>query len=177
MTLWRLFRKPSAPARTPRDSWWAEADRIAAAPDAAAVDALEQTRDGTETDPDTSDLEEEMVFGLRQLVAIADRPQLPTVVTQHRVIGADICHMVTPVTIPGDAGAAAMLFLTATRCLTVGPRTETIAWHRVRRVTRVGRRVVIDGGGDCAVDLLCNTFGDALTVAHLAGRLAKTSGS
>jgi hypothetical protein len=177
---WRRFRKTSGD--TTDDAWWRRADEVSAAPDAAAVDALEEAiADDDHHHAISADAERqrEMIDGLREVLVVASSVDLPVVATQHRVIGQDTCHLVAPVTLVAEAAAPGKLFVTSARLLFAGGRVIAWPWHRVQRVTRQGRDLVVAGttvnGGP--LHLQCNTYGDALLAAHLAARLRGESAS
>lgn len=170
--IWRVFRRASPKLQT--DSWWRDAEQAAAAPSAAALDALHARVAPAGADLDEAERQEEMVDGLRQMLAVAETRDLPVVVTQHRVIGADACYFVAPVSLAGDVAAPGKLFLTADRLIFASGKVHAWPWHRVQDIERAGRllAVVLLGGGEAA-RLQCNTYGDALVVWHLAGRLRR----
>jgi hypothetical protein len=115
-----------------------------------------------------------MLDGLRQLLAVAATTELPTVVTQHRVIGADACYFVAPVSLAGDVAVPGKLFLTADRLIFASGKVQAWPWHRVHDVVRDGRSVgVLLNGGSEGARWQCNSYGDALVIWHLAGRLRK----
>ena len=91
----RMFRRllgRRAPAQPDTSSWWGEANALAASPDAARLEALKaQIADATKN-PDTAELQEEMIDGLERLLAMAAERALPVIETQHRVIGSEVCH-------------------------------------------------------------------------------------
>jgi hypothetical protein len=170
--IWRVFKKsPSLPSN---DSWWRDAERTAESPHRTAIDDLAARITAHEHDPDEAERQEEMIEGLRQLELIAAAEVLPVVVTQHRVIGADRCHFVTPVSLTGDVSTPGKLFLTGERLIFAGPRVSGWPWHRVRDFARTGRHLVVVGNdGAEAMQLQCNTYGDALVIVHLAKRLKR----
>jgi hypothetical protein len=153
-------------------SWWQDADRLAERPDAHAIDAL-CDRLAPDTPLDEAEQQEEMLDGLRALAALASLDALPVVETQHRVIGGDRCHLMTPATLAADQAVPGKVFLTERRLLFAGGRARTWAWHRVRTIARTARAVslVVAGPSDL-VTLHCNTLGDAVTIAFLARRLS-----
>ncbi len=169
---WRAFRK--SPARPHLDAWWRDAETAAESLRADTVDVLANRRTLADDDPDEAERQEEMIDGLRQLGAMAAQQTLPVVVSQHRVIGADQCHFVTPVSLGGDVSAPGKLFVTADRLVFAGARVHTWPWHRIQDVTRAERRllVVMTGGAD-GVQLQCNSYGDALIVRYLIARLRR----
>lgn len=168
--IWRVFRRsPSAPA--PEAAWWRDADALADAPDAAAIAALRDQAPGGASLDDVEQ-REEMIEGLEQLAALAAAATLPSVDTQHRVIGADTCHLMTPATLAGEQPVPGKVFVTDRRLVFAGGRARSWAWHRVRDARRDGRVVTLILAGPAeAVSLHCNTYGDAIVIRHLARRL------
>ena len=162
--IWRVFRKSRTSAT--EAAWWQQADAVAEAPTAEAVAGLERGVASPAVAPDEAERQDEMLGGLRDLVAVGSAGDLPLIATQHRVIGADRCHFIAPVSLGADAGAAGKLFLTSTRLVFVSGRPAAWPWHRVRRVARAGRDLCIVVAGEPEpVILRCNTYGEAL-VAH-----------
>ena len=173
--IWRVFRRSPASAAT-NASWWEAADRLAETPDAAALTGLRaMTR--ADLPPDEVEQQEEMLDGLEALVTLASSNGLPRLDTQHRVIGADACHLMTPATLAAEHAVPGKLFLTDRRLVFAGGHARTWAWHRVRDVARKGRavHVVVIGPAELVV-LQCNSFGDAMIVRHLARRLTTRPG-
>jgi hypothetical protein len=170
--IWRVFRRASPKPQT--DSWWRDAEQAAAAPTAAALDALSARVVPVTQDLDEGERQEEMIDGLRQMLTVAETRDLPVVVTQHRVIGADACYFVAPVSLAGDVAAPGKLFITADRLIFSSGKVQAWPWHRVQDVARAGRllAVVLNGSAEGA-RLHCNTYGDALVVWHLAQRLRR----
>jgi hypothetical protein len=170
--IWRVFRRASPKPQT--DSWWRDAEQAAAAPTAAALDALHARVTHASDDLDEAERQEEMIDGLRQMLTVAETPDLPVIVTQHRVIGADRCYFVAPVSLAGDVAAPGKLFLTADRLIFSSGKVQAWPWHRIQEVARAGRvlSVVLTGGAE-GVRVQCNTYGDALVVWHLVGRVGK----
>ncbi|MFI5178276.1 MAG: hypothetical protein ACHQO8_06925 [Vicinamibacterales bacterium] len=121
--------------------------------------------------PDEAERQEEMIDGLAQVLGVVAAPALPVVVTQHRVIGTDVCHFVAPVSLTGNVSVPGKLFLTAERRIFAGGRVQAWPWHRVHDVIRAGRvlAVVLTGGTE-GLRAQCNTYGDALVARHVAGR-------
>ncbi len=170
--IWRVFKKSSS--LPSNDSWWRDAEGVAESPAHSAIDDLAARATPHRDDPDEAERQEEMIDGLRQLELLATAAALPTVVTQHRVIGADRCHFVTPVSLTGDVSTPGKLFLTGERLIFAGARVSAWPWHRVRDIVRSGRHLVVVGNdGADAMQLQCNTYGDALVIGHLARRLKK----
>jgi len=170
--IWRVFRK-SHPS-TPDAAWWRRAEDAAATPTPEAIDALARDLAASAAPPDEAERQDEMLGGLRDLAALAAAAALPIVATQHRVIGADTCHLIAPVSLGADAGAAGKLFLTSTRLVFVSGRPTAWPWHRVRKVTRTGRDLIVIAAGEQeAVLLRCNTYGEALVGHFLIQTLTK----
>jgi hypothetical protein len=101
--VWRPFRK-SSPAASADEAWWRDASGVADAPTSAAIDALEQRSTIDRSEDVDADRQREMIAGLRQLAEVALAPDLPTMATQHRVIGADACHFIAPASRVAGAG-------------------------------------------------------------------------
>ena len=170
--IWRWFSKTRA-ADAQASAWWAAADAMAERPDAHALAALEAQ--ATADSVDETEQREEMLDGLRQLLELAAAGQTPVLETQHRVIGADVCHFVAPVTLVQDIGMPGKLFLTSNRLVFAGGRVQAWPWHRLRDMTRRGRDLFITlTGGPIVVRLQCNTYGDAMTARHIATRLTRS---
>ena len=112
-----------------------------------------------------------MVDGLTALAALWNQA-LPVLTTQHRVIGADTCHMVAPACLVGLTDQPGKVLLTSQRLIHVGAGVRAWPWHRIGGVDRADRAldVTILGSTD-TVNLICNTYGDAMTAAYLARRL------
>jgi len=170
--IWRVFKKPSPAPDT--QTWWRDAERTADAPAASSIDDLQTRATRAADDLDEAERQEEMLDGLRQVLAITAASELPVVVTQHRVIGADRCHFVAPVSLAGEIGAPGKLFVTGDRLVFVAAQVQAWPWHRVRDIVRQGRHiaVVLNGGAD-GLHVQCNTYGDALVIRHLAQRLKR----
>jgi hypothetical protein len=87
------------------------------------------------------------------------------------VIGTDTCHLAAPVTLAGAVPAPGKLFLTSARLIVAAGASHAWPWHRIKGVTRAGRDLVVAGPGD-GMRIMCNNFGDALAIEHLARRLS-----
>ena len=155
--------------------WWRDACAIADAPTEEAIAALEQ-RASFESVED-ADRQREMIAGLRQLAEMAAARDLPIVVTQHRVIGTDMCHFIGPASRVGGTDSSGKLFLTSTRLVLVTGAVAAWAWHRVTSVARMERDVVFTMSGAEPVHVRLNTFGEALVVRQVADRLSSRRAS
>ena len=161
-----------APAQPDTSAWWGEANALAASPDADRLAALKaQIADATKN-PDTAELQEEMIDGLERLLVMAGERALPVIDTQHRVIGNEVCHFIAPVSLIEEVDAAGKLFATAERLVFAAGTVRQWPWHAIPSITRVERDVVIDlRGRPAAARLRTNTYGDALFLVALAERL------
>ena len=111
-----------------------------------------------------------MLAGLDALATLAAEP-LPVLTTQHRVIGADTCHFIMPVTLADGVPAPGKLFVTSARLIVAAGGSRAWPWHRIRSVTRAGRELLVNGAGDATLRIICNNFADALVVEHVARQL------
>lgn len=167
---WDFFRR-RASDDTRAALWWRDADAAALGPTAAALDDL-RPRMAAPDQLDSREREEEMLDALERLLAAAAQwPPLPVVGTQHRVIGADRCHFLAPVSAPDHGDAAGKLFLTSDRVIFAGGASIAWPWHRVRRTHRHDRDLVFEAGESLTLRLRCNTYADAVLAAALARRI------
>ena len=123
------------------------------------------------------EIEREMLDGLEQVSrlhsALATNG-LPVVVTGHRVVGSDVCHFISPVSMPDEASQpSGRLILTNARAIFVGgPNGSALAWHAVGEVAHAGRDLLlVRADRQKLYRFRCNTFADALTAVFLARRL------
>ena len=170
--IWRVFRRHTA--LPPVDAaWWQAACAVETAPTVDAIFALRAQMRPAGATPDEAEQQCEMLDGLEQIAALAGRE--PAVLeTQHRVIGSDLCHLAVPASYVGLTDEPGKLFVTSRRLIHVGGSVRAWPWHRIGGVDRTDRalEVTILGAPD-TVNLLCNTYGDAMTTAHLARRLQR----
>lgn len=167
--IWRVFRKATASPSS--QAWWDAARSAEAAPSSDVLASLRQSLASPTASPDELERQVEMLEGLEHLAALAG--QAPAVVqTQHRVIGSDVCHMVTPACLVGLTDHPGKLFLTSRRLIHVGDGVHAWPWHRIGGVDRTERalEITILGATD-TINLICNTYGDAMAAAYLARRL------
>jgi hypothetical protein len=163
--IWRVFRR--SPSASPSPAWWDAARSAELAPSAGALASLRQS---LATAPDERERQVEMLEGLEQLAALAGAE--PAVIqTQHRVVGTDACHMVAPACLVGITDHPGKLFITSRRLIHVGESVRSWPWHRIGGVERTDRalEITILGAPD-TVNLICNSYGDAMAAAHLARR-------
>ncbi|HYT75463.1 MAG TPA: hypothetical protein VEL79_11985 [Vicinamibacterales bacterium] len=155
---------------------WLDAVR---APDPDRLAALEIALRRAPPLADDLELEEEMLDGLRQLVALKgelDEGRLPRIDTTHRVVGLDLCHFSAPVSMPDDpAQPTGRLLLTSTRAVFAGgTRTPGLPWHAAREVSHDGRDLVlVRAGAEDGYRFRCNSFADALCGAAIARHLVQ----
>ena len=178
---WLRGKSDNGDVRAWREAW----ARAVAALDAGALDTLETTLRRQPPIADDVEIEEEMLEGLRQLLAVErdlGARRLPLVETTHRVVGADRCHFSAPVSVPDDpAQPTGRLLLTSTRAVFAGgARTPALPWHGVREVVQTGRDVIFvlgragDGDGQ---RFRCNSYAEALCGAAIARHLMRQTRS
>ena len=166
----KLFRRSSPSAADL--AWWRDAEQAAGSPSADVVERLRRDLSAAAS-PDERERREEFVDGLDRVLALSTNGGLPQVVTQHRLIGSDVCHFVAPVSLAGQSESSGKLFLTSHRIVFAGHGVQSWPWHRVRGVVRLGRDLAISVAGvPEPVHILCNCYGDALTALHMATDLA-----
>jgi hypothetical protein len=166
----RLFRRSSPPAADL--AWWRDAEEAANSPTAEAIDRLRRELPASAS-PDERERREEFVEGLDRIAALAANGGFPEIVTQHRVIGGDVCHFVAPVSLAGQSESSGKLFLTSRRIVFAGHGVQAWPWHRVRDIARLGRDLAITVAGvPEPVHIQCNSYGDAMTALRMASGLA-----
>ncbi len=177
---WLKKRSNDGEVRAWREAW----TRAVASVDAAAVEPLEQALRKQPPIADDVEVEEEMLEGLRQLIALEralGASQVPIVDTTHRVVGTDRCHFSAPVSVPDDpAQPTGRLLLTSTRAVFAGgARTPALPWHAVREIVQTGRDLifVLGRGDDGGPRFRCNSFAEALSGAAIARHLVRQARS
>ena len=180
MRIFGWLRKRSDEGEAVR-AWHAQWQQATESLDADAVERLQSALRAEPRMADDLEIEEEMLDGLQQLIALEralSGPGLPVVETSHRVVGGDACHFSVPVSMPDDpAQPTGRLLLTSTRMVFAGgARTPGLPWHATRDVVREGRDLIfVRTGGDDGHHVRCNTYADALCGAaiarHLVGRV------
>ena len=168
--IWRVFRK-STPGSSVDAAWWQAACAAEPAPSPAAIAALRERLAPAASAPDEAERQIEMLDGLEQVAAIAGAAPA-AIETQHRAIGADTCHLAVPATYVGLTDEPGKLFVTSKRVIHLGGTVRAWPWHRIGGVDRTERalEITILGAPD-TVNLMCNTYGDAMAAAHLCRRL------
>jgi hypothetical protein len=153
--------------------WRAVWERAIAAPETASVHDLRQALDGVAPGTDV-EVELEMLEALEHLRQLADsaaRGVLPTIETQHRVVGTEPCHFTAPASLPlDDAPSSGRVLATPTRAIFVGAgRTHATPWHSVHQIVRMERDVLLlRADRTPAAHFRFNTYGDAVAAAFLA---------
>ena len=178
---WLRGKSDNGEVRAWREAW----SRAVAALDGGALETLETTLRRQPPIADDIEIEEEMLDGLRQLLAIErdlGAARLPLVETTHRVVGADRCHFSAPVSVPDDpAQPTGRLLLTSTRAVFAGgARTPALPWHAVRDVVQTGRDVIFVLGRAGESDgprFRCNSYAEALCGAAIARHLVRQTRS
>ena len=161
-------------ARAWRDAWAAAVASL----DAAAIGPLEAALRRTPPFADDLEIEEEMLDGLRHLVALAaelEAGRLPIVETTHRVVGRDRCHFSAPVSMPDESTQpSGRLILTNVRAIFAGGgKATTIPWHAVADVLHSERDVIlVRRDRESLHRFRCNVYADALEAVWLARALA-----
>jgi hypothetical protein len=155
---------------------WLEA---AAAPDAAAIDALSASLDGLALPEEEVEIEREMLDGLREVArlrAALAADGLPVVETGHRVVGAETCHFSAPSSMPDDPAqpSGRLIFTRARAIFAGGSRALTLPWHTVADVVQQERDVILVRHDRATFHRFrCNVFADALCAGLIARTLAR----
>lgn len=126
--------------------------------------------------PDLAEGQEEFLDGLAALMPLQAGPALPIVDTQHRVIGGDACHFLTPASLADQVDAGGKLFVTSARVILATGSVQSWPWHNVSAVQRLERDVILVLRGRPPVHLRLNSYEAALVTAHLAERLVNRRG-
>lgn len=172
------YRGSAAPLRGWHEAW----EDAVATLDAAAVPSLEARLREHVPLADDVEVEEEMLQGLRDLLALerglAAGSDLPRLETAHRAAAGEACHFSVPVSMPDDAAQpTGRLLLTSSRAAFAGgSRTPPIPWHAARDVVRSGRDLIVTRtGSDEGCRFRCNSFSDALCGAAIARHLIRAA--
>lgn len=156
-----------------RNAW----ARVAAATEDERIAQLVAELDSFSLAEDDIEIEREMLDALRdrqELLATVRASGLPMIETGHRVVRGEPCHYTAPVSMPEEPGQpAGRLLMTSTRAIFVGGANGlAAAWHTISDATHVERDLVLmRNGRDQAYRFRCNSYGDALRAAFIAGEL------
>jgi hypothetical protein len=153
-------------------AWWRDAEAAAAAPAPEIVDRLRAGLAAAAA-PDDRERREEFVDGLERVLELSANGGLPALVTQHRVIGTDVCHFVSPASLAAQLESSGKLFLTSERIVFASHGVQSWPWHRVRGAVRLGRDLAVTIAGVAEpVHIQCNCYGDAMAALHIVATLS-----
>ena len=169
MRLFDLFRRREAP-QPDVSGWWQTADALTGAPTADGIAALKATVVDAAQAPDLAEAQIEMIDGLEALLQLTHSP-IPVLETQHRVIGADTCHYMTPASLAGEVDAGGKVFVTSARIIFASGTVASWPWHQIARIQREQRDLILELKGRPGARLRLNTYEGALVIAALAKRL------
>jgi hypothetical protein len=167
-----------SPLEDSRLRGWREAwTRAAAATESQDIARLAAELDAFGLAEDDIEIEREMLDALRErddLSAAVRVSDLPRIETGHRVVHGEPCHFSAPVSMPEEPGEpAGRLLLTRGRAIFVGGANGiTAAWHTISDATHRDRDVIlVRNGREQLYRFRCNSYGDALRAAFIAGEL------
>lgn len=121
---------------------------------------------------DDAELREELAEGEARVRAVSAAGVLPVLDTQHRAIGADVCHLAVPASRPDAGDAPGKLFVTNRRVIFSGAPPVSLSIGSIVSAAREVRDVTIIARGDASC-FRCNSFGDAMLAVWLIDRLRK----
>ncbi len=156
-----------------REHW----SKVVASPVDAEIARLANDLDAFACPEEEIEIEREMLQALverERLAATIRQSGLPHVETGHRVVRGEPCHYSEPASMPDDSGQpSGRLLLTGSRALFVGSgKTVATPWHTISTALHAERDVVlVKNGHERAYRFRCNTYGDALRAAFIAGAL------
>jgi hypothetical protein len=145
-----------------------------AAREVGAIDRLERRRVELDLAEDEVAIEVEMIEALRDLADLTTTVEdegLPVVETSHRAVGAEICHLVVPMSLPdSETQASGKLFLTDRRIVWVaGASKSAVSWSGAGLVRREDRDLVIVSADRQRVyRFRCNSYSEAIRAAFIA---------
>jgi hypothetical protein len=156
-----------------RDAW----SRAAGGSEHQPSERLAAELDGFGLPEDDVEVEREMLDALRERDELATAVRvtgLPHIETGHRVVRGEPCHYSAPASMPDETGQpSGRLLLTSHRAIFVGGANGVAAaWHAIAEATHIDRDlVVIKNVGERVYRFRCNSYGDALRAAFIAGEL------
>ena len=166
----RFFNRTPAPPDL--SAWWRDADLAASSPSAGIAESLRAGVVSMEQWPDQAEAQVEMLDALEALVALAAAPELPTLATQHRVIGTDACHFIAPATLGDAVDGGGKVFLTTARMVFASGSARGWAWHQIAKITRQHRDLHLQVRGvEGPLVLRLNSYEHAVCAAWIAARL------
>jgi len=175
------LRGRRAPREDSRLRAWHDAwVRAARAEDNRQIEQLAAELDSFGLAEDDIEIEREMLEALRDREALSAAVRasgLPVVETGHRVVRGEPCHYSAPASMPDQPGQpSGRLLLTSNRVVFVGgANAVAAAWHAIVDGTHVERDLVLTRNGrEQVYRFRCNSFGDALRAAFIAGELLAT---
>ena len=158
-------------------SWRERLERIAASADGTSIERLRSELDALGLPEEEIEIEREMLEGLRESDELSSAIRvsgLPTIETGHRVVRAEPCHYTAPVSMPEEPGQpVGRLLFTSGRAIFVGGANGlAAAWHTITEIVYVERDLVlVRNGREESYRFRCNTYGDALRGACIAGEI------
>jgi hypothetical protein len=156
-----------------RDAW----SRAAAGSGNQPSERLAAELDGFGLPEDDIEVEREMLDALRERDELATAVRvtgLPHIETGHRVVRGEPCHYSAPASMPDETGQpSGRLLLTSHRAIFVGGANGmAAAWHLIADAAHIDRDLVlIRSGRERVYRFRCNSYGDALRAAFIAGEL------
>ena len=132
---------------------------------------LKRLAGGGDAAPDEDpEVQQEMADGVDAVRQAEAAGKLPVLETQHRAIGADVCHLAVPASMPERSDAFGKLFVTDRRVVFAGGASVNLGIGRIVKVERQHRDVVMVSAGDL-LRFRCNSFGDAMLAVWMIQRL------
>jgi hypothetical protein len=189
MGLLQWFQTRRPPARDPRLTAWhsaweaavAAVSHLIANPPAVGVLTRDLTAFGLPGEE--IEIEQEMLAGLEELLGLIESVKangLPLVVTGHRVVGEERCHLSAPASMPEEPSQpSGTLLLTSGAAVFAGAGvTRRLTWHRVAEVLHVDRDLVLlRRNGEPLYRFRCNGFSDVLRASFVARELQRATAS
>ena len=166
-----------------RSRWRTEWEAAVRSGEAGTIGRLRSSLDGFGLPEEEVEVEREMLDALERLAEVASTVAsegLPALVTGHRVVGRDVCHFSSPVSMPDEPSQpSGRLLLTSARAIFVGGANgAAVAWHAVAEVHCQTRDLVlVRRDRERVYRFRCNSYADALVGAFLARRISGKDGT
>lgn len=163
--------------------WRTEWEAAVRSGEAGATGRLRSSLDEFGLPEEDVEIEREMLDALERLTEVTSRVSsegLPALVTGHRVVGGDVCHFSSPVSMPDEPSQpSGRLLLTGARAIFVGGANgAAVAWHAVAEVHCQSRDLVlVRRDRERVYRFRCNSYADALVAAFLARRISGKDGT